>query len=146
MSPQVLFIGAVLLLTVAGYVLWSSRKAVEPSSPMRNGKRRDIWDEVEGKVTSIAVKDDAVLVGYEFLTPRGSQHAMHRFTLDVSEPYQFGSREADLAHAAERWIRAYPVNCPARVRFNPRRLTESVLTRPRGQNAPVAAKVAEGTA
>ncbi len=148
MSPQVLeFIGLILLALVA-YVIWHSRRRPEQQTGrLPNGKRRDVWDEVEGKVTSIAVRGEAVFVNYEFLTPKGSQHSEHRFPLEVSEPYQFVGREAELAHAAERYLRAYPVGCSARVRYNPKRVAESVLARPRSQTASAAVpKTAESHA
>ncbi len=146
MTPEVLEIPGTVLLVVVAYAVWRSRQPAAKSGRTAGGKRRDIWDEVEGRVISIAVREEAVYVAYEFLTPRGSQHAEQRFALEASEPYQSGSREGDLAHAAERYIRAYPVGSPARVRYNPKRVSESVLTRPRAQAAPAAAKVAESPA
>lgn len=145
-SPQFLEIAGFGLLVGAACILWNGRRPAGKTGNMRNGKRRDIWDEVEGRVISIGIKGDAVVISYEFLTPLGSHHSEHRFVLDVSEPYQFGTREADMAHAAERWLRAYPVGSSARVRYNPRNVKESVVTRPRAQTAPAATKVAEITA
>jgi hypothetical protein len=97
-------------------------------------------------VTSTATTPDAVLVGYEFLTLSGSHHAEHRFRLEVSAPYQFGSYEADAAHAAERYLRAYQVGCPARVRYNPKKVYECVLARPRAQAVPFQNRAVESPA
>jgi hypothetical protein len=137
--------GAVLLVVIA-YAVWRSCRVAKHNGRRRNGRRRDIWDEVEGRITSVEVRHEAVVVGYEFLTSRGSHQAVHTFNLDVSEPYHFGTREADVAHAAERYLRAYVVGGAGRVRYNPKKVADSVLTRPRAQAAPAASQVAESPA
>lgn len=113
---------------------------------MRTGPRRDVWEEVEGRVTSIGLQGEAVFVRYEFLTSSGSHSSEQKFTLEVAEPYQFGDREADIAHASERYLRLYPIGGSVRVRFNPNNESESVLSRPRPQPAGAPAKLAESSA
>lgn len=146
LNPQLLELPCSVALAIAAYAGWRGQRLARKTTRDKNGKRYEVWDEVEGKVNSITVVDDWLTVSYEFLTPQGSQEGGHRVQLKVSEPYVFGSREADLAKISEKYFIAFPAGHPARVRFNPKQPSESVLARARNYDEAVRRSFAENPA
>jgi hypothetical protein len=143
MNPQLLELPVTIVVAITAYAAWrGQRQARAATTRDRNGRRREIWDEVEGLVNSIEVRDGGVVIAYEFLTAGGSYEAQHRFDLELPKAHS----SADADRAAQRYLIQYQVGRPARVRYNPKNVAECVLARPRSQQAAASSKAVQTTA